>query len=295
MATSFEPVTSTTTQPLSRRPAGGYLFRFAGQGFWRIALALALPVAVIAIWQMSGTNGSLFGGVLPTPDRVWQAWKVWAFGTAGLGLNPYSGTWLANLVFSAERVAKGFLCAIIVGIPVGIAIGWNRIASGALDPTVQVLRPIPITAWLPFSIAVFGIHDFGAIFLIALGAFYPIVVNTSQGARDVERNLIRAALMMGAGRWTVLRRVVLPASLPSIFTGLRIGLGIAWTAVIVAEMVAVKSGLGYVLWDAYYVGRMDVVIADMVSIGLLGFLSDRIILLIEHWVLGWRRMQSFRT
>ena len=124
-------------------------------------------------------------------------------------------------------------------------------ASGALDPTVQLLRPIPITAWLPFSIAVFGIRDMGAVFLIALGAFYPIVVNTAQGARDIERNLVRAAMMMGAGRWTILRRVVLPASLPSIFTGLRIGLGIAWTAVIVAEMVAVKSGLGYVL-----VGRL---------------------------------------
>jgi NitT/TauT family transport system permease protein len=258
-------------------------------------LALVLPAMVIAVWQMAGTDGSLFGGVLPTPDRAWQAWKVWAFGSTGLSLNPYSGTWLANLVFSAERVGKGFVAAILVAVPVGLAIGWNRIASGALDPTVQLLRPIPITAWLPFSIAVFGIKDLGAVFLIALGAFYPIVVNTAQGARDVERNLIRAAMMMGAGRWTVLRRVVFPASLPSIFTGLRIGLGIAWTAVIVAEMVAVKSGLGYVLWDAYYVGRMDVVIADMASIGLLGLVSDRVILLIERWALTWRRLQSFQS
>jgi NitT/TauT family transport system permease protein len=261
----------------------------------QVLLAVILPAMVIAIWQMAGTGGSLFGGVLPTPDRAWQAWKVWAFGSTGLSLNPYSGTWLANLVFSAERVGKGFLAAIVVAVPVGLAIGWNRIASGALDPTVQLLRPIPITAWLPFSIAVFGIRDMGAVFLIALGAFYPIVVNTAQGARDVERNLIRAAMMMGAGRWTILRRVVFPASLPSIFTGLRIGLGIAWTAVIVAEMVAVKSGLGYVLWDAYYVGRMDVVIADMATIGLLGLLSDRVILLIEGWVLTWRRLQSFQS
>ncbi len=258
-------------------------------------LALVLPAMVVAVWQMAGTDGSLFGGVLPTPDRAWQAWKVWAFGSTGLSLNPYSGTWFANLIFSAERVGKGFVAAIVVAVPVGLAIGWNRIASGALDPTVQLLRPIPITAWLPFSIAVFGIKDLGAVFLIALGAFYPIVVNTAQGARDVERNLIRAALMMGAGRWTVLRRVVFPASLPSIFTGLRIGLGIAWTAVIVAEMVAVKSGLGYVLWDAYYVGRMDVVIADMASIGLLGLVSDRVILLIEQWALTWRRLQSFQS
>ncbi|WP_111421825.1 ABC transporter permease, partial [Rhodoplanes roseus] len=230
-----------------------------------------------------------------TPDRVWAAWWTWAFGAQGLGLNPYSGTWLSNLLYSAERVAKGFGCAILIGVPTGIAIGWSRAAAGALDPTVQVLRPIPITAWLPFSIAVFGIGPGGAIFLIALGAFYPIVVNTSQGARDVERILIRAALMMGAGPFTILRRVVLPAALPSIFTGLRIGLGIGWTAVIVAEMVAVKSGLGYVLWDAYYVGRMDVVIADMITIGLLGYLSDRLVLAIERWALTWRRLQSHQA
>ncbi len=259
------------------------------------ALAVALPISVIVIWQLAGPTGSLFGGVLPTPSKVWYAWYKWAFGPAGMGLNPYSGTWLANVLFSTQRVAQGFAVAIVVGVPLGILIGWNRLAAGAIDPTVQVMRPIPITAWLPFAIAVFGIHDLGSIFLIALGAFYPIVINASQGARDVERNLVRAALMMGAKPMSVLRRVVFPASLPSIFTGLRVGLGIGWTAVIVSEMVAVKSGLGYVLWDAYYVGRMDVVIADMVSIGALGYLSDRLILAIEHWVLAWRRLQSFRA
>lgn len=273
----------------ARRPAIG------GDGVRQAILAIVLPVAVLAAWQWAGTNGSLFGGVLPTPDRVWHAWQVWAFGPPGIGLNPYSGAWLSNLLFSAQRVTQGFACAVVVGVPLGIIIGWNRAAASVIDPTVQILRPIPITAWLPFSIAVFGIHDFGSVFLIALGVFYPVVVNASQGARDVERNLIRAALMMGASRWTVLRRVVLPASLPSIFTGLRVGLGIGWTAVIVSEMVAVKSGLGYVLWDAYYVGRMDVVIADMASIGVLGFASDRLILMIEGWVLRWRRLQSFQA
>src|ERR1700761_3254883 len=291
---------SISTGPLASRPASAsawlVLSPASRRSLRQALLAVILPVLVIVIWQWAGNGGSLFGGVLPTPDRVWQAWKVWAFGSSsGMSLNPYSGTWLTNLLFSAERVGKGFLAAIAVAVPVGLAIGWNRIASGALDPTVQLLRPIPITAWLPFSIAVFGIRDMGAVFLIALGAFYPIVVNTAQGARDIERNLVRAAMMMGAGRWTILRRVVLPASLPSIFTGLRIGLGIAWTAVIVAEMVAVKSGLGYVLWDAYYVGRMDVVIADMATIGLLGLISDRVILGIEKWVLAWRRLQSFQS
>jgi NitT/TauT family transport system permease protein len=292
---------SISTGPMASRSAPSatswLMLSPAGRRHLRqILLAIVLPVLVILIWQWAGHGGSLFGGVLPTPDRVWQAWKVWAFGAnSGLSLNPYSGTWLTNLLFSAERVSKGFLAAIVVAVPVGLAIGWNRIASGALDPTVQLLRPIPITAWLPFSIAVFGIRDMGSVFLIALGAFYPIVINTTQGARGIDKNWIRAALMMGAKPVDVLTRVVLPASLPSIFTGLRIGLGIAWTAVIVAEMVAVKSGLGYVLWDAYYVGRMDVVIADMATIGLLGLISDRVILGIERWVLAWRRLQSFQS
>lgn len=259
----------------------------------RIALGWILPVAVLLAWELAGgEDGTVFHGIVPTPSKVVAAWKVWAFGETGLGLNPYSGTWWSNVVFSAQRVAQGFALAILAGVPLGVLIGWSRLTARIFDPSIQWLRPIPITAWLPFSIALFGIRDFGAVFLIALGAFYPIVVNTTQGARDVDRNWVRAARMMGANAKQLLFRVVLPAALPSVFTGLRIGLGIAWTAVIVSEMVAVKSGLGYVLWDAYYVGRMDVVIADMVSIGLAGYLSDRLIVLIENRVLTWRRLQS---
>lgn len=194
-------------------------------------------------------------------------------------------------MFSAQRVGQGYGLAILVGVPLGVLIGWSPLVARLVDPTVQALRPVPITAWLPFSIAIFGISAFGAIFLIALGAFYPIVVNSAHGARDVNRNLVRAASMMGASPLQMLLRVVLPSALPSICTGLRIGLGIAWTAVIVAEMIAVKSGLGYVLWDAYYIGGMDVVIADMVSIGLVGFLSDQLILLIAARLLRWKQQR----
>lgn len=259
----------------------------------RVALGWILPAAVLLLWELAGgADRTVFHGIVPTPSKVVEAWKVWAFGESGLGLNPYSGTWWSNVVFSTQRVAQGFGLAILLGVPLGVLIGWSRLTARLLDPSIQWLRPIPITAWLPFSIAVFGIKDFGAVFLIALGAFYPIVVNTTQGARDVDRNWVRAARMMGANANQLLFRVVLPAALPSVFTGLRIGLGIAWTAVIVSEMVAVKSGLGYVLWDAYYVGRMDVVIADMVSIGLAGYISDRLIVFLESRVLTWRRLQS---
>jgi NitT/TauT family transport system permease protein len=257
----------------------------------RLTLGVVVPIALLVAWQLAGSRPDM-AGIVPTPLKVLEGWHGWIFGPQGMGLNPYLGTWTANVQYSAMRVAQGFALAVAVGVPIGLLIGWSRLFARLIDPMIQSLRPIPITAWLPFSIALFGIRDFGSIFLIFLGGFYPIVVNATQGARDVDRNLVRAALMMGASRTQLLLRVVLPAAMPSIFTGLRIGLGISWTAVIVSEMVAVKSGLGYVLWDAYYVGRMDIVLADMVSIGMLGFLSDRLVVFVERKVLAWRILQS---
>jgi NitT/TauT family transport system permease protein len=254
----------------------------------RAAQALALPLLLVAAWEFAARIGWVAPGILPAPSQVWRTWQLWAFGSGGFGLNPYLGTWGETVLFSASRVFRGFAAAIIVGVPLGILVGWSGLIARSVDPLIQGLRPIPITAWLPFAIAVFGIRDAGAIFLIGLGAFFPIVVNTTAGARDVPPNLLRAALMLGASQRQVLLRVILPNALPNIFTGARLGLGIAWTAVIVAEIVAVKSGLGYVLWDAYYVGRMDVVIADMVSIGLAGFLSDRVLVAIAARVLHWK-------
>jgi len=258
----------------------------------RLLQFVVLPITILLLWEAVGQFELLPAGIMPPPSRAVQGWAVWAFGNPGLGLNPYSGTWLNAVLFSAQRVGQGYALAILVGVPLGVLIGWNRLVARIVDPTIQSLRPIPITAWLPFAIALFGIRNFGAIFLIALGAFYPIVINSAHGARDISRNLVRAARMMGATDRQLLFRVVFPNALPSIFTGLRIGLGIAWTAVIVAEMVAVKSGLGYVLWDAYYVGRMDVVLADMVSIGMMGFLSDRILVFIEGRVLHWKQFHA---
>jgi NitT/TauT family transport system permease protein len=259
--------------------------------FKQLMLGLVIPTVVVVLWQVTGSMPGM-AGILPTPLLVLEGWHSWIFAKPGMGLNPYLGTWLANVEYSSMRVAQGFTLAALVGVPLGLLIGWSKFISQMFDPMIQSLRPIPITAWLPFSIAVFGIRDIGSIFLIFLGGFYAIVVNTTQGARDVDRNLVRAALMMGASRTQLLLRVVLPAAMPSIFTGLRIGLGISWTAVIVSEMVAVKSGLGYVLWDAYYVGRMDIVLADMVSIGAMGYISDRIIVFIERKMLVWRILQS---
>ena len=203
------------------------------------------------------------------------------------GRRPYSGTWFLHAANSAYRVIAGFLIAAVFGVVLGSLIGWFRLVSDLLDPVIQVLRPIPITAWVPFAVIFFGIRDGSAFFLIALGAFFPIVVNTAAGVAGTPKLLVRAARMLGIRRHMLLPRVVLPSAMPFIFTGLRLGIGLAWVLVIVAEMLAVKSGLGFAMWDAYYFLRMDVIIAAMLSVGVLGFLSDLAIRLIGRWVLRW--------
>jgi len=263
-----------------------------GVGSARVPWFLILPLTLLVVWTVAVDRQWVTQGIVPSPVQVAKSWHRWIFGGPGLGLSPYSGTWLANVMYSARRVLEGFLLAAVVGIPLGLFIGWNRLVARVVDPSIQLLRPVPITAWLPFSIAVFGIYDASALFLIGLGAFYPIVVNTTHGVRDTNLLLLRAARMLGAGPGTILTKVVFRSALPSIFTGLRLGIGVAWTAVIVAEMIAVKSGLGYVLWDAYYVGRMDICVATMFSVGLLGFASDRILQLIARWFLRWRALEA---
>jgi NitT/TauT family transport system permease protein len=251
-----------------------------------------LPVALVILWHLTVENRWVAEGIIPSPAQVLRSWELWIFGAAKGGLSPYSGTWLDNVLYSTKRVLQGFGLAALVAIPLGLMIGWSRLTGRLVDPTIQLLRPVPITAWLPFAIAVFGIYDASALFLIGLGAFYPIVVNTTHGVRDTDLLLLRAARMMGAGAGTVLAKVVFPSALPSIFTGMRLGIGVAWTAVIVAEMIAVKSGLGYVLWDAYYVGRMDICVATMVSVGFLGFISDRVIVYASRILLRWRAVEA---
>jgi NitT/TauT family transport system permease protein len=258
----------------------------------RAPWALVLPVVLLVLWHLTVEHRWVAEGIIPSPAQVLRSWDVWIFGATKGGLSPYSGTWLDNVLYSSKRVLQGFGLAALVAIPLGLMIGWSGLTRRLVDPTIQLLRPVPITAWLPFAIAVFGIYDASALFLIGMGAFYPIVVNTTHGVRDTNLLLLRAARMMGAGPGTVLAKVVFPSALPSIFTGMRLGIGVAWTAVIVAEMIAVKSGLGYVLWDAYYVGRMDICVATMVSVGALGFISDRVIVYASRILLRWRILEA---
>lgn len=242
---------------------------------------------VLVLWHLASTRGWVDARFLPSPMTVLATFDDWVFGQRGS--TTYSGTWLLHTIDSSYRVGIGFAIAAVVGVSLGCLIGWFRLVSDIVDPVIQIIRPIPITSWVPFAVIFFGIRDGSAFFLIALGAFFPIVVNTAAGVASTPKLLVRAARMLGIRWYMILPRVVLPAAMPYIFTGLRLGIGLAWVLVIVAEMMAVKSGLGFVMWDAYYFLRLDIIIAAMLSVGALGFISDLIIRVISRWVMRWRQ------
>ncbi len=254
---------------------------------------VALPAALVLFWHMSVVSGLVPEEAVPGPAAVGAALVDVVFANSGAA-GRYSGDWPAHAVASLLRVYAGFALAALLAVPVGIGIGASRTFERVVDPTIQVLRNIPITGFVPVAIALFGFGDRPAIYLIALGAFFPTVVNTSYGVRQIDQRILRSALMMGAGPLQRLVRVILPAALPAIFTGLRLSLGIAWVLVVVTEFFGVRSGLGYLLFDAYQFFARDVMLATMFSIGLLGFLSDRLLLQVRWRVLEWNRIGTLR-
>ena len=253
-----------------------------------------VPVVLLTVWQVASSSGLLEKSLIPGPSEVVEAMWVWMFGPRS-PLAWWSGTWFEYVYLSGQRVLIGFAIASVVGITVGILIGWYQLVADLLDPIVQWLRPIPMTAWLPFATFLFGIREGAAIFLIAMGAFYPIAVNCTTGAEQTPKNLVRAALMLGTKPRMLLLRVVLPSAVPYIFTGLRVGIAIGWVLVIVAEMLAVKGGIGYTMWTAYQFVRIDLIIAAMFTVGFLGLASDRLLMLagrrISRWSAGLRTNQ----
>lgn len=245
--------------------------------------ALPLPVILIAAWQLA-TGGKSYS-LIPPPSTV--VLTAWDYAFSGIRNDTYSGLFLGNAIASITRVFLGFFVAMIVAIPLGLILGRNKLARRLIDPTLQFLRPIPVTAWLPLTMILFGLGPPATIALIALGTFFPMLLNTIDGVRLVEPRLIEAAEMLGTPQAAIFSRVILPAASPSIFTGIRIGLGLAWVLLVVGEMTGVPTGLGANIMDARQLSRTDLVITGMIYIGILGFLSDRIVMLLGQRALWW--------
>jgi NitT/TauT family transport system permease protein len=249
----------------------------------RGALPFIVPVlAVFGWWAATRDNPD---GLVPAPGDV--AVAMWDSMFGGINDDAFSAMLGTHLLASASRVYGAFLLAAAVALPLGMLIGRLPLVRTLLDPTLQVLRPVPVTAWLPLSMILFGLGPRSAFFLVALGAFYPILVNTIFGVRAVEPRLFEAASMLGVKPAMMFPKVVLPAALPSMFTGLRLGLGFAWVVIVVGEMTGVQTGLGAMIMDARQLSRTEIVIVGMITIGVAGFLSDQAVVLIGKRLLRW--------
>jgi NitT/TauT family transport system permease protein len=248
-----------------------------------VLLAIAFPLLLLTLWHFSTANRP--ASLIPPPYDVWQELEDLAVG--GINDDAYSRTLLTHLFASMSRVYGGFALALAVALPLGMLIGRVPIVRQLVDPTVQILRPIPVTAWLPLAMIIFGLGPRSAFFLVFLGAFYPILVNTIFGVRSVEPRLFEAASMLGCSQQAQFFRVVLPAALPSIFTGMRLGLGFAWVVIVVGEMTGVQTGLGAIIMEARQLSRTEIVISGMIVIGIFGFLSDQLVMWIGRRLLAW--------
>jgi NitT/TauT family transport system permease protein len=231
---------------------------------------------LIAAWQIALSRYPVH--LLPSPLEV----------VGGIADLVQHGLLLKYIVASLFRVTWGFLLAVVLAIPLGLAIGWSRRAEMACNPIIQILRPISPLAWIPIAILWFGVGDLAAIFLIFMGCFLPLLLTAINAVRSVPAVYINAGRNFGLRRFHLVYRVLYPAVIPQLIVGLRITLGIAWLVVVAAEMIAVSSGLGFLIVDARNAGnRYDLVVAGMVIIGVIGLLLDVGIRSLE-------RVKSFR-
>lgn len=233
---------------------------------------------LIALWWIIVARSQ--SAIFPTPWQVITgAWDL-----------AKDGTLAQHIGASLFRVAIGFGLAFLVAVPLGLWMGWVSAAFYTLNPLFQMLRPISPIAWIPVSILWFGVGNLSPIFLIFISSVFPMMVQTTMGVRTIDRRYLRAAANFGVSRSVLFRKVVIPAVLPEIIVGMRIGLGVAWLVVVAAEMVALSSGLGYLIMDSRNAGnRYDLVIASMIIIGVIGLLLDGLTRQLERMkTVKWR-------
>jgi len=228
-------------------------------------------------------------GAVPAPSQVLAAWGD------VLTQHGYWQSWY----MSFWRVTSGFIAAMIIGIPFGLLLAVSRAANGIAFPVFEVLRPIPPLAWVPASIIFWPTQELAIMFITFLGAFYTIVINVVGGAQSIDGRYFQAAQSMGASKWDIFKRIVLPGTLPSIVVGSAVGMGITWEVVVAAEMISgggsqmggTGGGLGFFIWNSYVGGSYEQIVVGMISIGIAGYVSSELLRTLGHFVTPWLRVR----
>jgi NitT/TauT family transport system permease protein len=243
-------------------------------------LGCASVLMMFAIWYL-GTKYRVEFYVrfknVPTPHEVLQQ-------AIQVGL---SKKFLVNVVYSIKRIMLGFLVAIVIGVPLGLTVGRYKRAADLFMPVIEILRPIPAIAWVPMSIMLWPNNEAAIVYITFIGAFFPILLNTIHGVRSLDGVLIRAGRVLGAGELRLMLNVILPGALPHIFTGLAVGMGVAWVSLIAAEMISGQFGVGYFTWEAYSLVNYPAIVLGMITIGVLGLACSGIIRFCGKLIMPW--------
>ncbi len=242
------------------------------------AAYVALPLAFLAVWQALSDFGVVRALLLPPPSKI----------AAAFGSMLINGELLRHLGVSLARVLAGFLIAGVLGIALGVAIGLSRRLDRATDLVIQLMKPIPPIAWIPLTILWFGIGEESKVFIIFLGAFFPVLVNAIDGIRQTDVRFVELARVLETSRYRFVRKVVLPGALPSIMTGLRVGMMVAWMCVVAAELIAASSGIGFLIMDARQTMQTDQVFVGMIAIGAVGKILDVLLKKAERRLIVWK-------
>lgn len=277
-----------------RPPAAGP----RGLAAWRLLLdprarrGAVSCLVLLAIWQLGATSGSWLGRPLPWIGRLPAPSDVLAAARA-LALDPgYWQSWLA----SGGRVLLGFSSAVLVGVPFSLLLAGSARFGGVVHPVFELLRPVPPLAWVPAAIIFWPTQELSIAFVIFLGAFYPIVLNVLGGARSIDLRWIETARSLGASRWSIFRRLLLPAVLPAMAVGMEVGVGITWEVVVAAEMIsgggsagsaASGGGLGFLIWSSYVGGSYPQIVVGMISIGIAGYTSSALLRAVGARLTPW--------
>lgn len=240
------------------------------------ALGWVLPALALLAFEVLVRSGVLAAHLFPAPSEI-----VRTLFDLGSGLASHIGV-------SIARVAGGFAIGASLAVVAAVVVGLDRRAEALLDPTFQALRAVPSLAWVPLLLLWLGIDETPKITLIAIGAFFPVYLNLLSGLRNVDRKLVELGEVYGLSRAALVRRILLPASLPSLYTGLRVGLSLAWMFLVAAELIAATRGLGYLLTDGRETSRPDIVLAAILLLAVLGKVSDSVLKSLEKRALVWR-------